>query len=902
MMKNVLYIFLLFFISSVTSFADGRYVHVNRENYNLSCDLVRSIHRDSRGYIWIGTEMGLNRFDGVRMKQYKSDEYKLPSQYIFSISEDGKGNVWFGTSRGAACYDYQTDSFFVPTLDNGTYPEDIISSFAVASSGNIWFAPNMSETLYEYDYKSGYLTSFNLPVGLGPKYMTFDDRGMLVFISGNSIYEYDTKNKHLTSLYSREGDTHSLYERIRGPYVCKTNGLVYFATETSLQSLDRNTGNVMQLHGWKRGQIPLSLSKSSDDSFLVSTSTGVESYDIRTGKIETFFHDEHVVACHRYEDDLYIAATHDYGVKLYTDRLLRFQMTDMTEDGYALTDIEIMSMVSDGVGNVWIATKGSGLLKYEVPSGSLMRVLKYDLPDHLNVLCCDNELLWAGGVSGLYLVSLVDYKVTKVESSSVSRLVRTKGGEILVGDKHSLNILDAENFRLVPLDGFTLPPLTSQRSVVEDHEGNIWIPTYGAGLYSFCRSTGEVRQYIINKDNGYVGIPDMVTSVLVSSDGDVYSIGSDAQVSRIINGEIAVKYDRKSMPSLPDASYQNGVEDEYGRIWITTNSGLICLNPENESLVLFTDKNGLSTNVFTGPGCRLSDGDLLLATVKGLIRFSPSDFMEESYNVDIVSYIQGDDEVQTGKNINHVDKLEIPYNKNSFGFSFARPGYIGAYNVRCMLEGYDAKWKSLDDDKSIYYYNVPPGEYTLKIEGHKDVVVVVIPPFWSSVKGIVLIVLLSLLACTVIIYIIFRRREKIAQEQEKEKMISEKLNFMSGFVALEQFDTMGNEADFMKRFDEVITSHLSDEGFTVEQLAKELSMSHTSLGRYTLSAFGTSPVNYIRTKRLAVASHLLLQGGLSVSDIAFRCGFSTPAYFSKCFKDAYGVTPSQYNGGGKNRT
>ena len=98
-MKNVLYIFLLFFISSVTSFADGRYVHVNRENYNLSCDLVRSIHRDSRGYIWIGTEMGLNRFDGVRMKQYKSDQYKLPSQYIFSISEDGKGMSQFIKGR-----------------------------------------------------------------------------------------------------------------------------------------------------------------------------------------------------------------------------------------------------------------------------------------------------------------------------------------------------------------------------------------------------------------------------------------------------------------------------------------------------------------------------------------------------------------------------------------------------------------------------------------------------------------------------------------------------------------------------------------------------------------------------------------------------------------------------------
>lgn len=155
MMKNVLYIFLLFFISSVTSFADGRYVHVNRENYNLSCDLVRSIHRDSRGYIWIGTEMGLNRFDGVRMKQYKSDQYKLPSQYIFFISEDGKGmsqliKINVADNVAVAIHDVEAGcSFETDTIS--------LTTAAKIPAGHKVALRDMSEDVIKYGFPIGHL-------------------------------------------------------------------------------------------------------------------------------------------------------------------------------------------------------------------------------------------------------------------------------------------------------------------------------------------------------------------------------------------------------------------------------------------------------------------------------------------------------------------------------------------------------------------------------------------------------------------------------------------------------------------------------------------------------------------------------------------------------------------------
>lgn len=897
-MKNIRNIFfVLFLLLSWDSLAIEKYIHINKEEYNLSCDLVRSIYQDSRGYIWIGTEMGLNRFDGVRMRHFKSADYKLPSDYIFSITEDKKGNIWFSTSRGVACYDYSSDSFFIPLLQDGNRVEDIVSSIAVNSKGEVWFSLNKEEVLYKFDYSKEYLDSYSVKIGKGPKYIAFDKNDRMIFVSGVSIYGYDTCECVLDTLYARESEPNALYERTRGPFISEyEDDVIYFATEDELCKLDLDIGSLTTLYEWGKDQLPLSISKSYDkERFLISTTTGIYQYDIPNGKLDVFHADEYCVTCHVREDSSYLVASHDYGLKVYMPDLCRFTSVESTDCGISLENIGITSITYDGADRVWISTKSKGLLEYNIVTGVIDRLYGGKLPVSLNVVCYDDGVLWVGSEVGLYEIDIRSSSVRRKGASSISRIIKTSAHDILVGDKHSLNILDKDTGAMSPVDGLDLSELVSQRAVGEDNAGVLWIPTYGSGLFSYNPQTKIIRQYIISEENDYAGIPDMVTSVLPMKNGDVLAIGSKAQVSRIIHGtEVIVNYDCELIPSLPDASYLNGLEDYMGRLWLATNTGLACMDMEQEYAILYTEKTGLSTNIFTGPCCNLNSGEMLFATVKGLVRFSPEDFADEDLKVDIVSFKSGDSDFSPVVNINDTDRIEIPFDKNSFGFSFAVPGYLLPYSVKCFLEGYDEKWRTLGQDHDVYFYNVPPGEYILKIDGHKDVTIIVIPPFWSSSKGISLIVLLSLLACFIVLNVVYRRRERIANERAKEKLINEKLNFLSGFVALEQFVADGKETEFMKKFDEVITSHLSDEGFTVEMLAKELAMSHTSLGRYTLSTFGTSPVNYIRTKRLAVASHLLKQGGLSVSDISYKCGFSSPAYFAKCFKDAYGMTPSQY--------
>ena len=123
--------------------------------------------------------------------------------------------------------------------------------------------------------------------------------------------------------------------------------------------------------------------------------------------------------------------------------------------------------------------------------------------------------------------------------------------------------------------------------------------------------------------------------------------------------------------------------------------------------------------------------------------------------------------------------------------------------------------------------------------------------------------------------------------------MSQKLGFLSGFIALEQFDINSGDAEFIRKLDRIVTKHISDDSFSVKVLEEELGMSHTTLNRRMSSVMNTTPVEYIKTKRLAVALHLLKKKGVTPSEVCYRVGFNSPSYFTKCFKEAYGCLPSE---------
>lgn len=878
------------FFLCLNAYSGERYAVIDKSSYGLSNNQVRSIIQDSRGYVWIGTEIGLNRFDGTRVTVYKAKDYNLSSNYIFSLFEDLRGNIWAGTANGAFYYDYDTDSFVVPKEEDGSYPQDLVSGFACNSKGEVWFSPNSQGNIYSFDYSKGYLVRHCATLDAGPKYMSFTNDDKLVLIANYSMYTFNPGVNVLQKIYERQDRGNSLHPRLRGPVVNPTDSnVIFFATERSLSSINLSDSSVRELYVWEKNRVPVTMRViGGGNRVAVSTSSGLLVYDMDTGKSATEIPDEFCIGCSQSPTGGIWLGLHDSGVRYYGPEMTRFKEITSFVGGHRMGEIEITSISQDEQGRIWATSNGFGLIYVDNEHNGFVRVQSPLLPSSLNAVSCHRGKLYLASENGLLEYVPVTGAVRKIYGSPILGIYKSEEAEpeLYFCDRHHLFRLDAEGNGINSISGFELPQQAIQKSFVKDKNGNVWISTYVSGLFSFNESERLLSRFDVNEHG-------MISSVMSDFEGNVWTIGHDAELCRISSDNTLLEcYDRERIPAFPDASFLNALPSGDGRMWISSTSGLIRFDPVSGDVDIFDRKNGLSCDSFARACCKLSSGDIVFATSAGLVMFSPSEMNGNIAKADIVSFRIGDSNKRYSENINNVKSLSIPLATNSFGFEFASPGAFPQGSIKCRLKNFENSWRQLGIKNDVYYYNIPSGKYVLEISGHDAVEIEIVPPFWSTPAGIAAIIFLALVSGLSIAFYFAKKKEMSQKAKERERMITEKLGFLSGFMALEQIDGNNPESAFMKKMDSVVTKHLSDENFGVEQLADEMSMSHRSLTRHTSAAFNTTPSDYIRTKRIAVASHLLSKGDLSVSDVAFRCGFSSPSYFAKCYKDVYGVQPS----------
>lgn len=871
-------------LSGLSAAAQGPYRKFDTENSGLSCNNIRCVLQDSRGYVWIGTELGLNRYDGTRMKNYWAENYRLSSNYILHLFEDSRGNIWIATTKGAACYDWRTDAFFVPQDAEGHSPDGFIGSFAVDSKGTVWFFPDNGGKVYSYDAGQALLQESPFPAEDGhARYIAFDRNDRMFCIIGDELGIFSPENGAWEVLY-RNPRSGLPVHRLRGPLVSRrSNDILYFTNERGLYEFQVKARRERLLLDWSGSRYPVSMVQDGDGVLSISTSRGVIRFDTGSEKVlDTFLDGLCLASCPAGNESLWIG-TADAGVDLVSPAPSAFTNVSFLSDGTPVSS-RITSFSQDPGGIVWMTTKTDGLLRYDPVSGNLGRVRTPGIPEELTAGCMRGNRLLLGSVKGLYEMDTASGQVRKTWPGPVAALLVTHAAETVIRSGEGFLNLDT---------GRPLGLPSSPATPCEDADGVFWTATYAAGVWSYNPADSTVRQYLYSRESAYKGVREMVSSVLVDQADRVWAVGHDATLCRLgTAGDEDDLYDIERVPGFPRASFLGALQDRDGIFWIATTSGLVRFDSANGSAIVYDKRHGLTVDEFTGPSCLLASGEFLFADAGGFVRFRPEALSPSLTRTDIVGFVIGDTPQVMETNINDMQELSIPFAKNSFGFSLAFPGNLSAGSVQYCLEGYDKAPRRTGPENNIYYYSVPPGTYTLRIEGHDDIRIRIIPPFWSSPAGIALIVALSLLGSGAVVFWQVRKREIRRKKEEQEKRIQEKLGFLSGFVALEQFDADSARAEFMKRLDGAVTRHLGDERFSVEALAGEMSVSVATLRRHTVAAFGTAPADYIKTKRLAVAKHLLEQGELSVSDIAFRCGFSSPSYFAKCFKDEYGTTPS----------
>ena len=392
----------------------------------LSYNAVKCMMQDSRGYIWIGTYKGLNRYDGTRVKNYGRQELGVLSDYINALAEDSAGNILIGTDNGIVIYDYRKDSFRQP--DGAGILDDRVYDIRKDSKGVSWIGAR-AQGLFRYDPSTDGISRIDArnPEGelLRDIYRITIDRNdrMYAAVYCDDIYQID-ENGAMIRMEASGKPGYFGKDDIEGIVLSeKSNSVMFIASKRhGLCELNIRTGEVSVLVTLPTDSRPVGLSGSGNILWMPTTS-GLVRYNADDKSFGILRHDgsdrfslsdDYTTAALPTSDGSLFVGTASQGVDYHNPGQDLFSKFYRTGDGTSLKGSTVCSFAQDGNGTVWVATKGCGLLTFN-PATGILRTCHgvKGLPERINALCADGSHLWIGYHKG---ICRLDTRTGKVRS------------------------------------------------------------------------------------------------------------------------------------------------------------------------------------------------------------------------------------------------------------------------------------------------------------------------------------------------------------------------------------------------------------------------------------------------------------------------------------------------------
>ncbi|MFO7850792.1 MAG: two-component regulator propeller domain-containing protein [Spirochaetia bacterium] len=771
-------ILILCSLSPVHGDGNVRFEHIKKEK-GLSSLSVSSIVQDQRGFLWFGTQGGLNRYDGYEFKVYKNEPFNansLSHDLIQTLYMDKDHTLWVGTYNGLNKLNTLTGDvrrYIHDPEDQSSLSGSVVVSVLRDSRGELWVGT--LEGLNRLNEETGEFTRFLHDP---------DNPGSLSSNTVRDIYEdssgrlwiatYDGLNR-----YHREENRFSAYRadcEFTMTLGQSRNGHLWVGTwgGAGLYDFDINSKSFTPYP--LPDERAYSLETNGDGSLLVGTwGGGLVELDAQSGKV-TSHH------------------------------------TSSNEDFNLSHDI-VYSLHRDRAGILWAGTNGGGINKMVAPENEFTYYgSDPDDPDSLSkgkvnaVFVDDRDNLWVGMYNGglnRYDAEgerMVHYRAHPETPSSLSNDIVTdifqdSEGTLWICTNGGLNRYNYEE------DDFEVfhkgdPPFYLQDDIVykiiEDVDGFIWIGTYSSGLTRYNPRTGEVSHYRSNAEDPHSVSDNLIYDFLVDKEGllwiatnnglnrydeerdrfityfhdesDLNSLTSNTireifedSDGRIWIGTVSgglLRYHREEdnfsffmeEQGLPDNSVFGILEDFRGRLWISTSDTLAIFTPGEERFQRVDEDNGIWAEEFTRGHARDTDGRVYFGTTKGLYRIEPRDFKRNTHvpPVYLTSFEIFGKEAELEKPLTEVESLSITHKDRYIAFEFAALDYVSPEKNRYAyrLEGFDNEWIESGNRRHAGYTNLPPGEYTFRVKASNNdnvwneeglsVGVRVIPPPWRT--------------------------------------------------------------------------------------------------------------------------------------------------------------------------
>jgi ligand-binding sensor domain-containing protein/serine phosphatase RsbU (regulator of sigma subunit) len=770
---KVLFFIAFFFVQTIIPQSNIRFNHLT-VNDGLSQSAVTVIFQDKHGFMWFGTQDGLNRYDGYSFKIFKnipSDSTSLTDNFIFSIYEDKAGSLIIETQTGNFNkYHPISESFSLLNKD------DIdVANLKGSSLGAVCFESNGTQW-------SGGLSR---PIGLT---RTDSETG-----------------KSLTFKHNASDPTSLINDKVYSIFR-DSKGNLWIGTFDGLDKLDEKTGKFIHFRHDQNNLNSLPdnwvwpiYEDSKGNLWIGTIRGGVSKFNPTTNTFVNFkndpddptsINDNFIFSIYEDRSGIIWIGTNTGGANFFNPGSQVFErFINSPSNKNSLSDNAVLAMHADKEGNYWIGTRSGGLDKLDYSKKTFTNYSHN--PANSNSLINNSVLVITEDKSGVLWLGTFSsgmnsfnqktntfkrYVNNPADSNSLSdnrvySILEDRDGIIWIGTYGGgLNRLDNSTgkFTVYKHDEKNTSSISSNSvwTMSEDDEGKLWLGTFGGGVNIF----DKVNQTFTNfkndpKDPSSLG-DDNIIRVFKDSKNNMW-FGTTKGLCRYYRDSKKFKTYREKDGLANDFVY-GILEDDNGNLWLSTNNGLSKFDPQKESFKNYYFEDGLQGNEFNQNAYAkdINSGRLLFGGPNGLNIFNPNTLKENDYLPPIVftNYLRYNTDDEEGKpiiekGISERDSIVLTYKDNIVTIDFAALSFYNNFEnqYKYMLEGFNENWIQLGNNHTITFTNLSPGDYVLKVMGSNNdgvwnekartLFIKVQPPWWRTnlaylLYGILLIGLL----------------------------------------------------------------------------------------------------------------------------------------------------------------
>lgn len=793
-MSHKCLLFILLLISQITLGQEKDYNFININNKNgLSSNTVNAILKDKYGFMWFGTNDGLNKYDGQNFVIYRhseTDTNSIGRGIVMALKEDNGGNLWIGTNITLSMYNRSLNNFINFDFSKLGW----IRSLWADHLGNIWVGTYTG--LHRFNPKTKKIVTYKAEPLRADKLNSnvilsvFEDSKKRIWVGTNAgLHLLNPQNGIFKRFLHKKEISESISSDVIRSFAEDKDGNIWLGTGGGLNKMNTQKQTFEHFKSIKSDEGTLSdnsiykISFDKESKLWVGTEDGLNIFNPSNNKtfrvnktISNKYSGVGGFVGHSVRDiyldncGIYWISTLQGGVNKYDNNLAFFNHKKLNPlDVNSISSGAVFAFAESPSGDIFMGTDDRGLNVFNKKTGLIKPITLKGMDNQKGFVLTlerSEKTLWIGTYHyGLYIMDLLTNSIKHIQipksvadatNTPINCLKADKQGNIWIGTNgnglyryhintgelvHFSNIFVQQKNRNILFSGYIT-------TIELDQQDNLWIGTNGGGLVRYDPAQNKLKIY--NHDNSNLPL-DMIMAIHCDKFGQIW-VGVMGGGLCLYNAKTQ-KFHQYSIKNLlsNDVIYKI-LEDDLGKLWVSTNKGISVFDPQKKVFKNYTYHNGIQQSNFNiGSGFKTSSGEMYFGGNEGFNFFNPKNLNQ---NKNIPSLVFTDLKIGN-KSVNPVEnseitepisiakKINLSYKQN-FSLDFVALNYTAPQENQYtyMLDGFDKEWNQVGTVTTAVYTNLDPGQYKFRLKAksedsswhtpEKVIEIIVHPPFWRT--------------------------------------------------------------------------------------------------------------------------------------------------------------------------